>query len=531
MAKRLWDRSILFEIARKDSPSKIVEAFTLNIPPESSEITFPQRVSRTFTFGGVFEDDYGLGNETIVISGTTGGKDVYEIYRRTLGNQEYDGKSTIYEFRERIIRYKRNYPDYDKYEIRIYDLSARPDGIGDANNLGYSDGYVVSLDDFQITRSSSRPLFYNYRLDLFVLRPLGVKIVTLTRTIPKIERSALLQIVDSLRAGFAAIDNFFGGIEGIAGQLDSAVGLLADIEGKLRTYIDRTERLIRYPGELAKKLVNNVRALRDLVFDIPTTATSLWESLGEDWNDVWEQTKQLVSGSSYLVSYGKTPDASSATILDRSTGGSDTGYGIDQPDGQSQTITVYGRQFVAVPTGIKLESIALSAYGDPDYAKIIADYNGITSNSDLSAGQILAIPVIDDSREDFGNQVFDVEGRDFHGTDISIAGGELVILDSGDYGTISGKENLLQSITMRLSEDLGGRLRDTTYGITQMIGMANVEIEPATYIATAIRDTVMQDPRVREITGLRFRGEGDKLFVNFDFTSNAGENITYQGVL
>jgi hypothetical protein len=81
----VWTKSFLIEINYTD---RTPESFTFSLPPEGIEITMPQRVSETKTFGGLFVDDYGAECAKIHFSGTTGNSTVKKIYRGEK-NQKY----------------------------------------------------------------------------------------------------------------------------------------------------------------------------------------------------------------------------------------------------------------------------------------------------------------------------------------------------------------------------------------------------------------------------------------------------------
>jgi len=104
----LYQKSILLEVINLRNPGEIVSAFTLTIPPDQFEVVQSQRITRTKTFGGVFQDDYGLDTAKISISGTTGNNDLRATYIPGKGGalEEYSGKAAIYVLRDRIGRYK-----------------------------------------------------------------------------------------------------------------------------------------------------------------------------------------------------------------------------------------------------------------------------------------------------------------------------------------------------------------------------------------------------------------------------------------
>lgn len=168
-----WRRAYLLEIVINGQTKEI---FTFSLPPENVEITFPQRVSETKTFGGVFVDDYGPEVAKIVLSGITGNQETRTIYRGNLGNLTLNGKDEIYYIRDHIIRYKENNKDYGNAHLYLYNLSViNEEEIKKNDYKASTDSWEVVLKDFRITQSKERPFWYNYSIEFTGLRILGTK--------------------------------------------------------------------------------------------------------------------------------------------------------------------------------------------------------------------------------------------------------------------------------------------------------------------------------------------------------------------
>jgi hypothetical protein len=109
--RKIWRKSFLIEIIHANGQA---DCIGFSLPPEGIEITIPQRVSETKTYGGIFTDDYGVDIGKIHLSGSTGNSCVKEIYsgkyeKYSAGanaSGSYTGREEIYYLRDKLARYK-----------------------------------------------------------------------------------------------------------------------------------------------------------------------------------------------------------------------------------------------------------------------------------------------------------------------------------------------------------------------------------------------------------------------------------------
>lgn len=166
----IWKRSFLLEIVRTDTS----EIFTFSLPPENIEVVYPQRISETKTFGGLFVDDYGSDAAKITLSGNTGNSEIRQIYRGSQGNLELSGKDEIYYIRDHIVRYKEGNDNYGDTKLYLYNLSTITEEDVTARNYKTAvDSWEVVLKDFKITQTKERPFLYAYSVEFIGLRILG----------------------------------------------------------------------------------------------------------------------------------------------------------------------------------------------------------------------------------------------------------------------------------------------------------------------------------------------------------------------
>ncbi|UTY31736.1 hypothetical protein [Treponema putidum] len=147
-------------------------------------------------------------------------------------------------------------------------------------------------------------------------------------------------------------------------------------------------------------------------------------------------------------------------------------------------------------------------------------------------GKYVLIPVLKRGEANFENQIIGLSGqRDSYGKDIALDDyGHIVLNESGsDFKFVSGKKNLSQSILMRLQENTSKRVRLQLYGIKTSI--PDSEQAGAAYILSSIIQTLNQEPRIKELKGVSFKGEGDVLKIDIDYTDIGGSGNTIKGVI
>ena len=155
---------------------KVENVFTFSIPPEGEDYDFAQRVTETKTFGGSVFDSYGNDTIKINLSGTTGNEDKKIIYRGLIKPPLYlNGEKEIWELQKVIEEWHDLGSDTDGTEktIYLYDLSKTnivDFALVSAGKTPTTRNYWrVFIKDLKIKRSSSKPNYYNYSLEMFGL--------------------------------------------------------------------------------------------------------------------------------------------------------------------------------------------------------------------------------------------------------------------------------------------------------------------------------------------------------------------------
>ena len=551
--KNMYRKSLLFEIVNRKNPNQPIEAFTLVIPPENIEIDEPQRISRTKTFGGVFEDDYGPDQIKITISGNTGNTDLKKTYAppnaTNVLKDKMDGKTAFYYFRNRIMRYKElkslggKYADYD---MMIYDLSTVPDtfvpNVGVVTLTGLAEGFVVSLDNFKLKKNKEKPLFYNYEIEVTVLRKLGD---SPQEQEPPVTVPNPMSLMVSIRRALNTLNTYFSGVDNFANRVTSVMDLTGQIEEQLVSYYDRTLDIITYPASLCKMavvacnnlmedidgLTENVKNDLNMIEEEYLGVLEVGRELQGTINTLFVKSKEPAPSDSYINRMSSIPYNAKSNAERFSTQELDIPELIIAEDVDSQeAYEVYGHILITVTSETRLDKIALEHYGDSSLQELIASYNEIEDVDDLIIGTTLKVPVIEPIQIN-SNYIYSSMLSDVYGSDILIdEDGSAIVGENGDFITVSGEKNIIQALNLRLSESLGRRIVLTLYGLKASVGFASTLSTPVPYLLANIKDTVMQDPRIEDVENIVLKGVGDRLYISFDsYTIKMGEEILFEG--
>jgi LysM repeat protein len=335
--------------------------------------------------------------------------------------------------------------------------------------------------------------------------------------------------VGSLRRTVNAVRNAFAWGQNKINEFDNVLKLVDDLTEQVQEYVDASANIItsslgiyrrlfsiaKFPGALAKSVMENVVKVMRSVKDTIEFTASLKEILGDDYNQIALCADEAQRIASQIVSYGKRKNTNTDSVA--IVGGT--------------PLTVVGTSSHMVTAGDDLTSIASSEYGDPALAELLVLYNGLTDD-ELVPGTELTIPILVRSVQNQDNALYGWNIQNTLGIDIAIdrSSGDITIVESGDFALVEGKETIIQAINLRLNEVLGRRLRLTTYGLKLVVGGAQDNSVPTSYILANIIDTLKQDPRILSVYNIKLVGQGDALHVAFNIDT-IGEAVSYQGVI
>lgn len=564
VADNLWKKSLYFELVNRRS-GRPEDAMTLIIPPENYKIQETQRTMRTKTFGGVFEDDYGPDNPMITISGSSGNStDIRTVFRGALGSQQYTGPEAILEFRNRIMRYKNRIENFEEYELRVFDLSAVDERLlqtrGGTVAIRRADSFAVSIDDFSTSRDKEKPFFINYTIQLFVLRIIGDSYVRSPVTTGRISVSNVQRFVQNVRRGLLKVRESITSVQSVVNQINTALATIASLEDQVNEYvlaatsivsttIDSYYRLFdiaRFPASVARFTLDNVKSAMDAVDNAIESTPALLEGIGDDYGSLKKVMKEVKSSAAALVKFGKSADSERGitvaltsspassdpstleATLDSLTPEDPTAQGRfdTYQEARGETARIESVTAIRVTQSTNYEELAASIYGDPSKANLLLLFNGL-ANEDLQVGDVVRVPLTVNSPRIEDNAVFTEDKTDVLGTDIDMTGGDLAVGSSGDYLTVTDLENLVQALNNRLSEELGSRVRLTQYGISTAVGFPINSSASISYLMANVADTVLQDPRVSDVSNLALTVSDDRVLVTMDIRTINYEVIPF----
>jgi len=549
--RMLRQKAIVIEIVNKTSGA-LLRSFVFSLPPESMQISMPQRISVTKTFGGVFVDDYGNDIATINIAGSTGNTQLKEVY--ITDHAEYmTGKDEAYYIIDSILQYKRGLDNYDDYEIWLYDLSSIQDsGAGIAPSVF---GWKAILKDGSISRSKEKPLFYNYSLSFIGIEPLGTKHYSSSTggdynsfldeiALLMADITANISSLKNILSAYKSLLNYLNVVADDLATLDSDIAEYSQlIQGAISATLEAGNSvfdIINFPQTVAETVLSDAISLKSAAMDAWDTIVSNYQTSDlTGWSstiaDLTDQLLGIENDASAIVAYGKSNNAMpTALVTNFELPGSVAATVIDSTSSSSSSNTntptyyillTYGAKPIIATSSTRLDALAMAAYGDPDYDDTVAAYNGIVGDSDISPGDVINIPYLAYTAALASNQVYS-SNNDVLGTDISLDDtGDLEVAEYCDYVVVEGTPNMGQAVQARLKEDNGTRIRLSNYGIIRRGG--GVDVFSMAILLASIQTTLLDDPRISSVSNMEITLDGTAVYISFDLQLATGGVASY----
>ena len=185
-----------------------------------------------------------------------------------------------------------------------------------------------------------------------------------------------------------------------------------------------------------------------------------------------------------------------------------------------------------VPAATSLERIAQQELGDSTRWGEIAILNELqhpyivddattTLNGVATIGQVILLPSVPTvgfsriltAKETTANTGLSTLELSF-GTDIRLdANYDIALTPTGDFDLVSGIENLAQQIRLKLSYEKGELMRAPEIGAGIQIG---TKIPNLTDLKDGVSNTLLQDPRIDQVTDLLIKRESSSLFLTMN---------------
>lgn len=545
---KLWQKSFLIEIVRKDT-GLLQRTFAFSLPPESFSIEIPQRVNIKKTFGGHFIDDYGIDSMPITIKGSTGNGRYKEIYWDR-GTTSVSGKSEAMLIVREIMQYKLGTEEYDKYELRLYDLSSIENAISGPMLSRMEDidvlGWRVVLKSGKIERNKDKPFWYSYELNFVAIEPIGKKktpVLVKQYGLTGIEK--ILAAVEKVKVVSNSLKKTLASYKSVIDKIKLVDEILENLEAEARLFyrtvqgfIDVTVDglgtvfdIIQFPLDLVADLFTGVKDIRssvesvfDTFYEGQTDLVKKAEEIAMLQQDVFSAEKWAAVITKETKALGSIPEVH-VLPADYSIGTPAINPDTGEESEEISFILTYGEIEITATSETRLDVLAKKIYGSPDYADLIAKYNGITGDVDIEPGMKIKVPNINYTTTLRDSEIYSFT-PDTYGTDISLSdNGDLVLAEYNDFGSTTGEGNISQAIVLRLSESLGARIRVPDYGIKNGGGA----YDPFTIavLVTSIRETLLQDPRIATVYRFTFQQDGDTISLHFDVELTSGQTSSY----
>ena len=522
-------RSWLFEVVNTKT-KQIVNSFTLILPPQSYTIREKQRVAITKTFGNAFIDDYGPDNIEITIKGISGTAHVFPTYRpkgpagsvydttaavksdRALaaqyremnaGGEGYTGKGAFYTFRNDIMRYKDG-ADFENMELHVFDLADEQ-------------SYKCVLLEFAVDRTKDQPFWYPFTISLFVYARLDSKAATRPKPI-NISADPILAL-DKIEENLTAIQVLYQQYQTVMSTITTAKAEMTNVRNKVNNFTTRVRNVLESPLVSVKHMFDTLVIAGGVVYDVYNSG----KMLIEDYAGMKELLVNSVRNALriYGFSIAEGTQTSKELYVEQ-----DAGLDIDADSVVTKAVAedtfLYdGLSSYTVKGDETLQSIALDTLGDSDLWIYIADVNNIGGNDDISAGDQIYIPRASASDEEDTRDSFIITedtNRDPYGADIRLDDdGNLVVAASNDVSIITGLENIMQAVDMRLATIQGSLIKQTAFGILAGAGLAGTALTMS-YLRMSIRGSLLEDPRIADIKNLRISWASDIIQASMDIS-------------
>lgn|GEM_PF-1192663 len=530
--------------------------FRFSVSPQSVEITYPQRVFETKTFGGSVIEDYGNDTANITIQGSTINSDIrYYVCNPFSSEHELEengsGIDELLDFKNLLETWGNvDYRNGKKVKI-FYD------------NLQFA----VNPKEFTIKQSKDNPLAYAYTINL-----IGTDETHRQLDISDFDSGTSFK--EKLNELYAKFENFVKTTENYLSVLEAGLEYFEDFKdicATIRAADIRLEKalnnlvnqILAYVDEVSTCLDESTN-LKDLVISSGirvglgtvdkafNSAQALVEAIDhglkffEDFKDTygkmssdiqehWEMTgEKIVETCKYMMVSSKEKAEELLADIQQSTSTCDAGVVPGDKNSSDEIIFIYGVKEYTVCANDTWDSLSLKFYGNAAKATLLSSYNNqklnaqadshtggseTTDNNGMpSSGTKIYIPVLENSSGFNGNnQVFNLpDVVDNYGHDIRLTSDGDFDFHNGDIATTEGLETLSQAIINRLSTTVGSRIRDSVYGIRTNIGSTDNTIQLV--ISSSIESTLISDPRIKSVDDIEFTGNGDRLNVSVSYT-------------
>ncbi|HUX55661.1 MAG TPA: hypothetical protein VMV77_01715 [Bacteroidales bacterium] len=497
--------------------------FIFATKPESWDWTTPSADSIVQTLGGIHLNTFGFGIQKVTISGNMGFKPRF-VDRGLKFLNGYEQVMALYKIYENSKKLKN---DGTRFNTVFYNLK-----VGKA--------WFINIDSFKIAMNVQRNHQYVYLMEMSILADYNYNVY---------------KVPGVFGFGFDALDKWLGMVSTVQNYLDAIRGDL-EIANQLMFRADRVWRKSLQPITTLGDIITDVARTVDNLASI-NPLLSLGGSLQSIINGIAEAKRSLLSLPSELVvatsnavkriesatnllinneaiTHKKDPPA--RTLTDKDIEEIEASYkGTDLENGQME-LTPLQQQVILISTGYSIEQevefesgmslqrLADELYGDPGMWNLIYETNKEAIGDDpqnILAGTLLKVltkPTQSIVVNTLAGQldVFDIWDKDkIFGTGFVLKDGDIVFnSDTGQYDVVSGLDNLIQVLQVRMLTRLRTLVRYSEYGnyALNLIGRTGIN-ENQQIVAVEVEKTLLAEPRVTNVKNVKVTKSKDAFFV------------------
>jgi hypothetical protein len=522
-----------------------VNSYFFNFHPSSISVSEPYTTQLIPTQGGgVYAESQGSILRTLTLAGTTG-------YRPSISGELTNrldnviphqiGEATGYLNFLKLRNVFRNYSDLKKNASQAYKTYMI------WYNNKEQEAWFFEPSSFVTNRDASSPLTYNYNISGTLIQK--VNFSTVVNTISPDPNSPHYQVAMMRRSA--------GIINGLVGKFapafgDNVVGEVLQATSSYLSLLDDLDRTITNTRDLVGGVLGTVPLLVGTItavgidlgsrftkmigpnfeatFNLPKT----WANYPEMYGDVLNIDRAIRQANKAAAALAQPESLSELSTVSLAL----TGVENNSPVPKTQLAYGAAGQFFSdevelVPysaTGDEesLEEISIKVTGDASAAGAIAEINGLTypyvsstpgyqssNNSFIGQGTVIYIPFPKEITSGdintrininkvTGNLNEQILGRDIllskktHGT-TGVSEFNLAISPGGDLAIVSGRDNMVQAIDIKLNTERGELVPHPEFGIVPVVGHKGTK-NLTFNLYLSLNDTMLSDGRIKELT-------------------------------
>ncbi len=460
------------------SGTKLVREHMLTINPQDLDHTEPVKVTVVETFGGAYADDYGrAASQQMTISGHTG-------YR---GREGFiSGADEFKQLREKIFR-QRDIAG----AIMVFD------------NYVDNEHYIVSMTQFSMKKSATRPLHYNYVIQMTTLGKYENKLFPFVDNVSKYFQNIRQTITD-----------IASGIRNTALNIESAIteteqALAGPIYAALDTSLALADTMIA------------LKNLSEFPFALASDVVTIWDTIGKEWDNINRFSKPnytIINGAKKMKFYITDAEETAKAYADN----------YITPDNiTKQTHTMSADE--------DIQTIAANRLGDFSRWQEILALNNLTVD-DLVPGITLLLPIEDADnlstmepepmtlvsfnqrpKNPAVKTMTESQMQEFMlGSDLN----RVIQADgNGNLAVISGMDNMVQILEDKLEVYTGEMLAHPEFGtiLPEIIGSPMIQ-EQSNKLSLEIQRMLLMDERVKSVDNVKASTDGQIIEWSADAT-------------